>query len=145
MIKIERPGGDEMRAYVPRLDGQGAIFALLNRGKKSVVARPQGGRRTRRACSRCLSRADILVEQFRPGVMERLGLGYEAVRALNPRIIYCSITGYGQSGPRAGEAGHDLNYIGNTGLLALQPGPPERPVRAAGAGRRHRRRLAARR
>jgi alpha-methylacyl-CoA racemase len=59
--------------------------------------------------------------------MQRLGLGYEAVRALNPRIIYCSITGYGQSGPRADEAGHDLNYIGNTGLLALQPGPPDRP------------------
>ena len=60
--------------------------------------------------------------------MERLGLGYEALRKINPRLIYCSITGYGQSGPRAGEAGHDLNYIGDTGLLALQPGPPDRPV-----------------
>jgi crotonobetainyl-CoA:carnitine CoA-transferase CaiB-like acyl-CoA transferase len=60
--------------------------------------------------------------------MARLGLGYEAVRALNPRLVYCSITGYGQTGPRAGEAGHDLNYIGNTGLLALNPGPPDRPV-----------------
>ena len=70
----------------------------------------------------------MLVEQFRPGVMARLGLGYDAVRAINPKLIYCSITGYGQSGPRAGEAGHDLNYIGSTGLLALQPGPPDRPV-----------------
>ena len=60
--------------------------------------------------------------------MERLGLGYEALREINPRLIYCSITGYGQNGPRAGEAGHDLNYIGDTGLLALQPGPAERPV-----------------
>jgi alpha-methylacyl-CoA racemase len=60
--------------------------------------------------------------------MERLGLGYEAVRKLNPRLVYCSITGYGQRGPRAGEAGHDLNYIGHTGLLALNPGPLERPV-----------------
>ena len=64
----------------------------------------------------------MLVEQFRPGVMERLGLGYDAVRAINPRLVYCSITGYGQSGPRAGEAGHDLNYIGKTGLLGAQPG-----------------------
>src|SRR5439155_17012991 len=75
-----------------------------------------------------IKRADVLVEQFRPGVMARLGLGYDAVRAINPRLVYCSITGYGQSGPRAGEAGHDLNYIGMTGLLALQPGPAERPV-----------------
>src|SRR6185436_11782673 len=75
-----------------------------------------------------IARADILVEQFRPGVMERLGLGYEAVRAINPKLIYCSITGYGQTGPRAAEAGHDLNYIGNTGLLALNPGPADRPV-----------------
>ena len=70
----------------------------------------------------------MLVEQFRPGVMARLGLGYEAVRAINPRLVYCSITGYGQTGPRAHEAGHDLNYIGNTGLLALNPGPADRPV-----------------
>ena len=70
----------------------------------------------------------MLVEQFRPGVMARLGLGYDAVRAINPKLIYCSITGYGQTGPRAGEAGHDLNYIGHTGLLALNPGPPDRPV-----------------
>ena len=82
----------------------------------------------------------MLVEQFRPGVMERLGLGYEAVRAINPRIVYCSISGYGQSGPRAGEAGHDINYIGNTGLLDSAAGPGRQPGGAAGAGRRHRRR-----
>src|SRR5262245_14480187 len=126
VIKLERPGGDDMRAYEPRFDGQGAMFALLNRGKKSVVLDLKEGSDQERL-KPLLSRADILVEQFRPGVMDRLGLGYDAVRALNPRIIYCSITGYGQSGPRAGEAGHDLNYIGNTGLLALQPGPPDRP------------------
>ncbi len=75
-----------------------------------------------------IGRADILLEQFRPGVMARLGLGYEQLRAINPRLIYCSISGYGQSGARVGEAGHDINYIGNTGLLDLQPGPVEHPV-----------------
>jgi crotonobetainyl-CoA:carnitine CoA-transferase CaiB-like acyl-CoA transferase len=67
---------------------------------------------------------DVLVEQFRPGVMDRLGLGYEALRTANPRLIYCAITGYGQSGPRAMRAGHDLNYIGDAGLLALSSGVP---------------------
>jgi crotonobetainyl-CoA:carnitine CoA-transferase CaiB-like acyl-CoA transferase len=60
--------------------------------------------------------------------MERLGLGFDAVHAINPKLVYCSITGYGQDGPRAGQAGHDLNYLGHTGLLALNPGPLDRPV-----------------
>jgi crotonobetainyl-CoA:carnitine CoA-transferase CaiB-like acyl-CoA transferase len=75
-----------------------------------------------------LEKADVLVEQFRPGVMKRLRLDYATLRATNPRLIYCSISGYGQSGPRSTEAGHDLNYIGNTGLLSLQPGPADHPV-----------------
>ena len=66
----------------------------------------------------------MVVEQFRPGVMDRLGLGYEQFRAVNPRIVYCAITGYGQSGPRRDRAGHDLNYIGDAGLLALSSGQP---------------------
>jgi alpha-methylacyl-CoA racemase len=127
VIKIERPGGEDMRHYQPRFDGESAMFALLNRGKQSLVIDLKGvvGRD---ALTQLLMRADILVEQFRPGVMARLGLGYEAVRAINPKLIYCSITGYGQTGPRADEAGHDLNYIGHTGLLALNPGPTDRPV-----------------
>ncbi|HKA75443.1 MAG TPA: CoA transferase [Xanthobacteraceae bacterium] len=125
VIKIERPGGEDMRAYPPRFDGFSAVFALVNRGKKSVTLDLT---RERDRLLPLLRRADVLVEQFRPGVMQRLGLGYDDVRQINPRLIYCSITGYGQEGPRAGEAGHDLNYIGNTGLLALQPGPAGQPV-----------------
>jgi crotonobetainyl-CoA:carnitine CoA-transferase CaiB-like acyl-CoA transferase len=116
-----------MRAYPPRFDGFSATFALLNRGKKSLVLdlREEADRAR---LAPLIARADVLIEQFRPGVMARLGLGYDAVHATNPRLVYCSITGYGQAGPRAGEAGHDINYIGNTGLLALAPGPADRPV-----------------
>jgi crotonobetainyl-CoA:carnitine CoA-transferase CaiB-like acyl-CoA transferase len=125
VIKIERPGGEDMRAYPPQFDGMSAAFALINRGKRSVALDLT---RERDRLVSMLQSADVLVEQFRPGVMSRFGLGYADTRKINPRLVYCSITGYGQDGPRAGEAGHDLNYIGNTGLLALQPGAPDRPV-----------------
>jgi len=127
VIKIERPGGEDMRHYEPRFDGESAMFAQLNRGKKSLVLDLKSAQ-ARDKLMPLIERADVLVEQFRPGVMARLNLGYDAVKAINPKLVYCSITGYGQSGPRAGEAGHDLNYIGNTGLLALNPGPADRPV-----------------
>jgi crotonobetainyl-CoA:carnitine CoA-transferase CaiB-like acyl-CoA transferase len=127
VIKVERPGGEDVRRFGPSQDGYSAPFALLNRGKKSLVAdlKTDTGKA---AAWAVVDRADILVEQFRPGVMQRLGFGYEAVRARNPKIIYCSISGYGQAGPRSGEAGHDINYIGATGLLALAPGPLDRPT-----------------
>jgi crotonobetainyl-CoA:carnitine CoA-transferase CaiB-like acyl-CoA transferase len=127
VIKIERPGGEDMRHYEPRFDGESAMFALLNRGKRSMVLDLKNAADRDRLMP-LLKRADVLVEQFRPGVMARLGLGYDAVKAINGKLVYCSITGYGQAGPRADEAGHDLNYIGLTGLLALSPGPIDRPV-----------------
>ena len=126
VIKIERPGGEDMRRYEPRFDGESAMFAMLNRGKQSLVLDLKDSADRARLMP-LVKRADVLVEQFRPGVMARLGLGANALRKVNPRLIYCSITGYGQSGPRAAEAGHDINYIGATGLLALQPGPLDRP------------------
>jgi alpha-methylacyl-CoA racemase len=127
VIKIERPGGEELRRHPPHIGGESAVYALLNRGKKSMVLdlkAPQDRARLAPLLARC----DVLVEQFRPGVMERLGLGYADVKAVNPRVVYCAITGYGQDGPRRHEAGHDLNYIGATGLLALAPGPVDRPT-----------------
>lgn len=128
VIKIERPGiGDEMRGFRPRWGANSANFALLNRGKKSVVLdlKTEAGRAK---LAPLLARADVLVEQFRPGVMARLGLDYGAVSARNPRIVYCSITGYGQTGPLRDVVGHDLNYIGDTGLLSLSYGDAARPV-----------------
>lgn len=119
VIKIERPGvGDEMRTYQPRFGDDSVNFALLNRGKQSIVLdlkAPDAVARLRPL----VESADVLIEQFRPGVMDRLGLGYEAVAAINPRIIYCSITGFGQTGPRRNMAGHDLNYLALAGLLSL--------------------------
>jgi crotonobetainyl-CoA:carnitine CoA-transferase CaiB-like acyl-CoA transferase len=127
VVKIERPGGEDVRRFPPYWGGQSAAFAFLNRGKKSLVADLKQDSDKSRVFE-LIDRADVLVEQFRPGVMQRLGLGYDAVRARNPKIVYCSITGYGQEGPRRDEAGHDINYIGATGLLSLSPGPMDRPT-----------------
>jgi crotonobetainyl-CoA:carnitine CoA-transferase CaiB-like acyl-CoA transferase len=119
VIKIERPGmGDEMRTYEPRLGADSANFALLNRGKGSVAIDLKAPDALVRLTP-LLKRADVLIEQFRPGVMERLGFGYEVARTINDQIIYCSISGFGQSGPRHDMACHDLNYLALTGLLSF--------------------------
>jgi crotonobetainyl-CoA:carnitine CoA-transferase CaiB-like acyl-CoA transferase len=125
VIKVEHPDGENMRRYPPFWGEESAVFAMLNRGKKSVAADLKDARVRDRILAMA-NTCDVLVEQFRPGVMDRLGLGYEALRTVNPRLIYCAITGYGQSGPRAMRAGHDLNYIGDAGLLALSTGAPGR-------------------
>lgn len=116
VIRIERPASEEM-----------ASLAQLNRGKQRLALDLKDPN-DRQRLQPLLERADVLVEQFRPGVMARLGLGYDAVAAGNPRIVYCSITGYGQEGPKSGIAGHDLNYIAETGLLSLSMGTPSNPV-----------------
>lgn len=127
VVKIEQPGGENARHFPPLIDGESTGFAMLNRGKKSMAIDLKN-EVERAKLIPLLERADILVEQFRPGVMARLGLGYETMHKLNPKLIYCSISGYGQRGQRVHEAGHDINYIGNTGLLDLQPGPRNHPV-----------------
>jgi crotonobetainyl-CoA:carnitine CoA-transferase CaiB-like acyl-CoA transferase len=116
VIRIERPGGDEMPS-----------LAALNRGKTRLVLDLKTPH-DRDQLRPLLGRADVLVEQFRPGVMHRLRLGYDDVAAINPKIVYCSITGYGQHGPKSGVAGHDLNYIADTGLLSISMGMPSNPV-----------------
>jgi len=127
VIKVERPGaGEDMRGYAPEIGGVGAPFAMLNRGKRAIALdlRAPGAADSLLALAPTV---DVVLEQFRPGVMDRLGLGHEAWRRVNPRIIYCAITGYGQDGPRAKEAGHDLNYAARTGLLALTAGADGSP------------------
>lgn len=128
VVKIERPGrGDEMRSYDPKLGSDSVNFALLNRGKRSIAIDLKNPREVERLLPLVVE-ADVLVEQFRPGVMDRLGLGYERLRTLNPRLVYCAITGYGQTGPRAQEAAHDLNYVAESGLLGLAAGADGAPV-----------------
>ncbi|RJF91748.1 CaiB/BaiF CoA transferase family protein [Noviherbaspirillum saxi] len=128
VIKIERPGrGDEMRSYTPKFDDDSVNFALLNRGKRSIAIDLKDAGVVDRLRG-LIESADIVVEQFRPGVMDRLGLGYEALSKINPRIIYCAITGYGQTGPKADVAAHDLNYVADAGMLGLSAGSDGAPV-----------------
>ncbi|MGE0557873.1 MAG: CaiB/BaiF CoA transferase family protein [Burkholderiales bacterium] len=128
VIKIERPGrGDEMRSYVPKFGADSINFALLNRGKRSIAVDLKAPGTVQRL-TQLIKSADIVIEQFRPGVMDRLGLGYEALSKINPRIIYCAITGHGQHGPRAQVAAHDINYIAESGMLSLAAGADGAPV-----------------
>ena len=117
VIKIERPGGEDMRHFAPPLGESSAPFIALNGGKHSVALDLKNPSHVNHARD-LAAKADILIEQFRPGVMERLSLGPASLRQLNPRLIYVSITGFGQTGPRAGLAGHDLNYLALNGVLA---------------------------
>lgn len=128
VIKIERPGrGDEMRSYEPKFGVDSVNFAMLNRGKQSLAIDLKDKTSLQRL-QPLIEMADIVVEQFRAGVMDRLGLGYEALRAINPRIIYCAITGYGQEGPRANVAAHDINYVAESGMLSLSAGEDGSPI-----------------
>ena len=128
VLKIEPPGGDPVRHQGPfDVHGASVAFQLLNRGKqlRTLDLKSPAGRAN---ALRLAGDADVLVEQFRPGVMARLGLGPAALAELNPRLVYCSITGYGQSGPNAHRAGHDLNYVADAGLLANTAGHDGAPV-----------------
>ncbi len=128
VLKIERPGsGEDMRHYEPRWGQESAYFAMLNRGKRSLTLDLKSDD-SRRYINELVADADVVLEQFRPGVMARLGLGYDDLKSVNPGLVYCSITGYGADGPKAQVAGHDLNYIGDTGLLSLSMGPANQPV-----------------
>ena len=128
VIKVEdTAGGDYMRWMPPLVDDYSAMFHPLNRNKRSLaldLKNPLG----REAFLRLAATADVVVESFRPGVMDRLGLGFGALREVNPRLVMCSITGYGQDGPFRDRAGHDLNYAGVAGVLLLGGGADGAPA-----------------
>jgi crotonobetainyl-CoA:carnitine CoA-transferase CaiB-like acyl-CoA transferase len=126
VAKVEEPGrGDYLRWTPPLVDGEGAMHRALNRGKRSVVVdlkHPDGPD----VLKRLAARSDVLVESFRPGVLDRLGLGHETLRREHPQLVTCAITGYGQDGPYRDRVGHDLTYLGYGGVLGLT-GEAERP------------------
>jgi crotonobetainyl-CoA:carnitine CoA-transferase CaiB-like acyl-CoA transferase len=120
VIKIEQPGrGDDTRAWGPPfINGESAYFLSINRNKESValdLKQPAA----RRALDALIDRADVLVENFRPGTMERLGLDYDSVTSKRPRLVYCSISGFGQTGPRKGEPGYDAVVQAEGGLMSI--------------------------
>ena len=127
VVKIEEPGtGDYMRWTPPLIAGQSALFNALNRNKRSVTLNLKTGE-GRDLLLKLADGAAVLVEGNRPGVMDRLGVGWDVLRARNPKLVMCSITGYGQDGPFAGRAGHDINYAATAGVLGLNgeaAGPP---------------------
>lgn len=131
VIKLERPGrGDEMRSYEPKFGNASANYAVLNRGKRAFAVDFKEPEQKQRVLE-LAAEADIVLEQFRPGVADRLGLGFADLSAVNSGLIYCSISGYGSSGGHAGKAGHDLNYLGDSGLLGTvvdDRGHPALPV-----------------
>ena len=132
VIKVEPPGGSDWLRYVPPLvDGESILFRALNRGHHSLTLNLKSDE-GRVIFLRLAERADVLLESFRPGVMERLGLGYQDLAQANPRLVYCALTGYGPAGPYRERAGHDLNYAGLVGLLDLS-GPREGPPVVPGA------------
>jgi crotonobetainyl-CoA:carnitine CoA-transferase CaiB-like acyl-CoA transferase len=129
VVKVEPPAGDPMR-QVPPLDGDGvsASYKLVNAGKTVVRLDLKDGA-GKAAFVNLVDRADALIESFRPGALARLGLDAEALRARNPRLVHCALSGYGQSGPDALKAGHDINYMAMAGGLAGS-GIAARPIGA---------------
>jgi crotonobetainyl-CoA:carnitine CoA-transferase CaiB-like acyl-CoA transferase len=130
VIKIEQPGrGDDTRAWGPPfLGGESAYFLSVNRNKESLALDLKHPR-ARRVLEPLVAKADVLVENFRPGTMDRLGLSDDTLRALNPRLVYCSISGFGQTGPRRLEAGYDAMMQAEAGLMSITGaagGPPFR-------------------
>lgn len=128
VIKVEDPNdGDYARWYEPKTGEYSALFSSLNRNKRSISLNLKS-EVDKQIFIDLVKTSDVLVESFRPGVMKRLGLGYEELKNHNPRLIYCAITSYGQTGPYSEMPGHDLNFLSYSGLLHLQGEPNKKPM-----------------
>lgn len=130
VVKVEKvPGGDDTRSYSePQVNGESAPFMVMNRNKRSIAVNlkhPAGVE----VVKRLARSADALTENYRKGTMEKLGLGYEALKAVNPALIYCSVSGYGRTGPYADKGGFDLIAQGMSGLMSITGRPGEEPVK----------------
>ena len=128
VIKVEDPvAGDYLRDFEPKLDADSSVFHSLNRNKKSICLDLKT-EKERSHFLKLVETADVVMESFRPGVMKRLGLDYETLKQINPRLIYCAITGYGQTGPYKDKPGHDINYLSYAGLLHVMGEKDRKPV-----------------
>lgn len=129
IIKIEPPAGDQTRSWAPPyIKGISAYFLSVNRNKRSISLdlKSEEGREIMR---KMVQKSDILIQNFRPGTMERLGLPYDKARELNPQLIYCSLSGYGQDGPQKDWPGYDLTVLANSGLLSLNGEESRTPIK----------------
>jgi crotonobetainyl-CoA:carnitine CoA-transferase CaiB-like acyl-CoA transferase len=131
VIKVEKlPGGDDTRSYTePSIRGESAAFMVLNRNKRGIAVnlKTPGGLEV---VKRLLANADVVTENYRKGTLERLGLGYDVLQALNPRLIYCAISGYGRTGPYADKPGFDLILQGFAGIMSVTGEPGRQPVKS---------------
>ncbi len=128
VIKIEEPGlGDYIRWRKPAINGIGARHLTVNRNKKSIELNLKS-EEGKEIFKKMAESADVILESFRPGVMDRLGIGYDEISKLNEGIVYCSLTGYGQTGPYRNLPGHDVNFIGYSGILGLIGQKDGKPV-----------------
>ncbi len=119
VIKVEEPGrGDYLRSLPPYVNGVGLAFEMLNRGKKSITLNLET-KQGQEILHKLATKADVVLESYRPGTMGRMGCDFESIRAVNPRIIYCSLTGFGQTGPYKDLPGHDINFIALSGFLSV--------------------------
>ncbi|MBI4219862.1 MAG: CoA transferase [Chloroflexi bacterium] len=131
VIKVEKPGGDDTRRFGPPfIKGESVAFMALNRNKRSIVLDfrdPVG----REVLKRLVAKADVMLENYRPGTLERQGLGYADLKKMNPGLIYCSISGFGKTGPYAGRGGFDLVAQGMSGLMSYNGVPGQPPAKIA--------------
>ena len=128
VIKVEPPGGDEMRNWPPFVEGQSVYFVSCNRGKRSISLNLKSAE-GKKVFMELLSRSDVLVENYRPGTLERMGLGWEDLKAAHPKLVWVSVTGYGRTGPRAQAPAYDTMmqaYVGVMGITGEADGPPAR-------------------
>lgn len=128
VVKVEPPDGDMMRQWPPISEGYSENFASINRNKRSVVLDLKNPEH-KQAARRLILSADVVLENNRPGVMDRLGLGYDSFRAEKPGLVYCSISAFGQSGPRSGEGGFDVTVQAMSGIMSVTGEPDGAPVK----------------
>src|SRR5258705_10299868 len=131
VIKVEKlPGGDDTRSYTqPSIKGESAAFMILNRGKRGIAVnlKKPGGLEV---VKRLLADADVVTENYRKGTLEKLGLGYDVLQKLNPRLIYCAVSGYGRTGPYADKGGFDLIAQGFAGIMSITAEPAGPPAKS---------------